>query len=64
MIWDVLVKLLIACNGFALLAFGIGQLLINGKRAVNCWSFAFFTYSAVVATSIPLETATVLDDAR
>ncbi len=48
MSWDNLVILLIAGNGFALLAFGIGQLLIKGKRAVNYWSFAFFTYSALV----------------
>jgi AraC-like DNA-binding protein len=48
MIWNSLVKISIAGNGFALLAFGIGQLLIKGKRSVNYWSFAFFTYSAAV----------------
>lgn len=52
--WDgrvgssIMIKLLIAGNGFAFLAFGIGQLLLKGKRAVNYWSFAFFSYAAAV----------------
>lgn len=46
--WDIAVKLLIAGNAFALLAFGVGQLLVKSKQPVNYWSFAFFTYSAAL----------------
>jgi AraC-like DNA-binding protein len=46
--YGILIELLIAGNGFAFLAFGVGQLLIKGKRPVNYWSFAFFTYAAFV----------------
>jgi len=45
---DIWIELLIAGNGFAFLAFGIGQLLVKDKRAVNYWSFVFFTYAAAV----------------
>ncbi len=50
--------LLIAGNGFALLAFGVGQLLIKDKRAANYWSFAFFAYAgASFVSSVTVKTS-------